>query len=159
MQQRTVHLFKDGTFYRAYEYSAWLCCRYIHSFQTTKRFTKAVDKELVFVGFPQASLSKFLPQGIEPAVSDDRLDFPLPESVALDVKDYTTDYENWKQAQPLTEPKQRTTPNPATTGLAGHPVTITGVFKEVMAWNVVDHTPIEAMQFLAAIQQKLAGLY
>lgn len=26
-QQRIVHLFADGTFYRAYEWSAWLCCR------------------------------------------------------------------------------------------------------------------------------------
>ena len=40
-QLRIVHLFADGTFYRAYEWSAWLCCRYINSFKATKRNNKS----------------------------------------------------------------------------------------------------------------------
>lgn len=116
-----------------------------------------VDKELVFIGFPQSSMNKFVPQGVEPSVEEDRVVFQLPESLVNDITDYTENFENWKQAQPLTEPKQRNGQNPPS--LANHPVTITGVFKEVMAWNVMDHTPIETMQFLTAIQQKLASIY
>ena len=31
-QLRDVHLHKEGTFLRAYDWSAWLCCRYLHDF-------------------------------------------------------------------------------------------------------------------------------
>lgn len=29
---RTIYLYQEGTFYRAYEWSAWLCVRYINQF-------------------------------------------------------------------------------------------------------------------------------
>ena len=31
--QRFIHLFQEGSFYRAYEWSAWLMCRYLHEFK------------------------------------------------------------------------------------------------------------------------------
>lgn len=39
-QCRFVNLFQEGTFYRAYEWSSWLCVRYIQQFKTTKRLFK-----------------------------------------------------------------------------------------------------------------------
>ena len=30
-QCAVIHLFREGTFYRAYEWSAWLCLRYFRS--------------------------------------------------------------------------------------------------------------------------------
>ncbi|MBQ7689702.1 MAG: hypothetical protein IJT30_00680 [Muribaculaceae bacterium] len=35
--QRVVHLFQEGSFYRAYEWSAWLMCRFLHEFKVTHR--------------------------------------------------------------------------------------------------------------------------
>ena len=32
-----IHLFQEGTFYRAYEWSAWLCHRYVHQFKVTHK--------------------------------------------------------------------------------------------------------------------------
>lgn len=34
-QCRVINLFQEGTFYRAYEWSAWLCVRYIQQFKAT----------------------------------------------------------------------------------------------------------------------------
>ena len=31
----TIYLFAEGLFYRAYEWSAWLCCRYVNEFKVT----------------------------------------------------------------------------------------------------------------------------
>ena len=31
-QYRVVHLFHEGSFLRAYDWSAWLLCRYVHEF-------------------------------------------------------------------------------------------------------------------------------
>ena len=42
-QCRFVNLFQEGTFYRVYEWSAWLCVRYIQQFKTTKRLFKNED--------------------------------------------------------------------------------------------------------------------
>ena len=35
-----IHLFKEGTFYRVYKLSAWLCFRYIKQFKATHRQLK-----------------------------------------------------------------------------------------------------------------------
>lgn len=32
-----IHLFQEGSFYRAYEWSAWLCHRFINQFKVTHR--------------------------------------------------------------------------------------------------------------------------
>lgn len=31
-----IHLYQEGSFLRAYEWSAWLCCRYLNSFKVTR---------------------------------------------------------------------------------------------------------------------------
>lgn len=35
---RVINLFQEGTFYRAYEWSAWLCVRYIQQNLQTSAF-------------------------------------------------------------------------------------------------------------------------
>ncbi len=35
-----IHLFPEGTFYRAYEWSAWLCVRYFAELKVTHRMLK-----------------------------------------------------------------------------------------------------------------------
>ena len=44
---REVHLHKEGTFLRAYDWSAWLCCRYLHDFKVNKRSFKGIDEPVV----------------------------------------------------------------------------------------------------------------
>ncbi len=36
----TIHLFVEGSFYRAYEWSAWLCVRYCAELKVTHRLLK-----------------------------------------------------------------------------------------------------------------------
>ena len=54
-----IHLWKEGTFLRAYDWSAWLCCRYLHDFKVTKRQFKDIDAPVAFIGFPETSLPKW----------------------------------------------------------------------------------------------------
>lgn len=39
-QCAVIHLFREGTFYRAYEWSAWLCLRYFTELKVTHRMLK-----------------------------------------------------------------------------------------------------------------------
>ena len=40
---RTLYLVPEGSFYRAYEWSAWLCYRYVSQFKVTHRLLKNSD--------------------------------------------------------------------------------------------------------------------
>ena len=50
-QCAVIHLFPECTFYRAYEWSAWLCQRYFTELKVTHRLLKG-GEDIVFVGFP-----------------------------------------------------------------------------------------------------------
>lgn len=68
-QCAVIHLFQEGTFYRAYEWSAWLCHRYVKEFKPTHRLLKDSDDSIVFVGFPLTSLERYTPEGASVAVA------------------------------------------------------------------------------------------
>ena len=62
-QTRDVHLHKEGTFLRAYDWSTWLCCRYLHDFKVNKRQFKGIDEPVTYIGFSETSLQKWTPEG------------------------------------------------------------------------------------------------
>ena len=55
----SVYLYPEGMFYKAYEKSAFILCRYVHPFKVSVRPLKALAAPLVSVGFPISSLPKF----------------------------------------------------------------------------------------------------
>lgn len=59
-QCSVIHLFEEGSFYRAYQWSAWLCHRYIKEFKPTHRKLKQDNGTLIFVGFPVSSLMNYV---------------------------------------------------------------------------------------------------
>lgn len=154
-EQRQIHLFADGSFYRAYEWSAWLCCIYIKQFQVTRRFIKSANADMLFVGFPQTSLSRLLPEGCEAIEQGEgHLLIVLPDSYIKGEEDRATDFANWRNTIPMAEAKEKKS-QPT---LADRPVSVTGVMKKVMAYNVLEHSPIESMQFIQDIQRQLAEI-
>ncbi len=52
----TIRLIKSGEFYRAYNHSAWLfqCC--IAEHKVMRKFVKALDSDIFYIGFPEKSL-------------------------------------------------------------------------------------------------------
>lgn len=56
-----VVLYREGMFWKAYERSAYLICTQIHPFRVTARFiSKLAGAPIVFIGFPNASLEKYM---------------------------------------------------------------------------------------------------
>ena len=95
-QCRVVRLYAEGTFYRAYEWSAWLCVRYIQDFKATKRKFKNEEEPVVFVGFPVTSLSKFTPEGSEVTIAEDKsVELLLPAGVFGDTADVVGSDREW----------------------------------------------------------------
>ncbi len=101
-QCTVIHLFREGTFYRAYEWSAWLCLRYFTELKVTHRLLKG-GEDIIFVGFPLTSLDRYTPQGAVVSPLDDKsIMMVLPANVFAsesDIDSLRTSFENWKQCQ------------------------------------------------------------
>ena len=110
--QRAIHLFQEGSFNRAYEWSAWLMCRCLHEFKVTHRHMKGIEQSVTLIGFPVTSLSKWVTDDIDRHdVSDKHIILTLPEEAFTDLGDEEKTAEvfvEWKSNQPIVEkaPKQ-----------------------------------------------------
>lgn len=56
----TIWLHREGTFYRAYQYSACLFARHIKEYKVHHKFYKNVQQEVFYLGFPAHHLQKLL---------------------------------------------------------------------------------------------------
>ena len=154
-----INLFKEGTFYRAYEWSAWLCVRYVQEFKTTRRLMKNSDESMVFIGFPVTSLQKFFGDGV--AVTDDgSVAAVLREDVfgaGATSETLLAEFSNWKQSVPLTDNSKKRLDeerNPATAG----PQRITDIMHDILSYPIESRTPMESMSFLSELKTRLSKI-
>ena len=157
-----LHLYQEGTFLRAYGWSAWLACRFLHDFKVNKRQFKDVDAPLAYIGFPEGSLAKWLPEGAEQrAVGEKHLVLSLPVQMLGEPADsLAAAYSEWLDSIPLAESR------PAGKGSApaGHAAqdpeapSLTSIMQRILAWPLESRSPMESMTFLADVKQRLAQL-
>ena len=164
---RDVHFHREGTFLRAYDWSAWLCCRYLHDFKVNKRQFKDIDEPVAYIGFPDTSLAKWLPEGAEQRMEGEKhLVLTLPEVMVSDPPENLADaYTEWKEAIPLTESNSGMRKNgggkdtnlgEAMAGAA--PATLTTIMQRILAFPIESKSPLESMTFLADVKRQLAAL-
>lgn len=171
-EDRVVYLWSDGSFYHAYNFSAWLCCRYIHAFKATRRvFNNASKMEIVLIGFPKTSLEKFSPidSKCEPSGEKDMI-LTLPPSMVKPAEGSTLEqeYKNWKSTIPITESKgSKANASAGESGgalsakknsSASGPMSLTGIMKQVLEFPVESRSPIDCMVFLSDIKGKLSSI-
>lgn len=158
----TIHLFQEGTFFRAYEWSAWLAFRYIKQFKPTRRLLKNSDASVVFVGFPVSSLEKYASEGfLVQAVAEKCVDVHLPESVFTEdaeVEVLQTDYENWKSSVPLTEASKKRLQEERYGNPLEGTTRLTDIMHRILEFPVEQKSPIDSMLFLAEIKQQIATI-
>ena len=154
---RTIYLIPEGTFYRAYEWSAWLCHRYVSQFKPTHRLLKNTEDSVVFVGFPMTSLERHIPEGATIAEQEDKtIALILTETVfgETTTEQLQTDFANWKKSIPLVKSKEQGTKNQDKNVQVD--VSVEGIMKRILAYSIEQHSPMEAMAFLSEIKQQLS---
>lgn len=154
---RTIYLIPEGTFYRAYEWSAWLCHRYVSQFKPTHRLLKNAEDSVVFVGFPMTSLERHTPEGATVAEQEDKtIALILAENVfgETTTEQLQTDFANWKKSIPLVKSKEQGTKNQDKNVQVD--VSVEGIMKRILAYSIEQHSPMEAMAFLSEIKQQLS---
>lgn len=161
---RVINLYLEGSFLRAYEWSAWLCVRYISKFNVTKKTIKVIDGSIVFIGFPVTSLSKFVPEGCEyKQVDEKHFIINLPESVfpASDnlLNQLSVDFEHWKQSVPMKETKEK---KQEESGIpcfpSGEQPRLTSMMQQILSFPLEKKSPLDCMLFLADLKEQLAKI-
>lgn len=161
-EQREIRLYADGSFYRAYEWSAWLCSRYVKQNKVTRRFVKSVDGDVLYIGFPRTSLEKYVLEGTE--VEDDgagTVVLRLAETLFPPENERETlpiDFAAWREHQPMTEQKNDKKNGENEAQNAVQPMSATGIMQQLQAFAIESSTPIECMLFLVELKKKLTFL-
>ena len=60
------------------------------------------------------------------------------------------EYKNWRETIPMSEPKEKSNPL-----LADHPVSLTSIMKQILEYDLEEHSARESEQFLKDIKRKL----
>ncbi len=160
---RVMYFYKEGSFMRAYEWSAWLWCKYVKDFSPTHRKAKQVDGTIIHIGCPVTSLSKHLPEGASNVFNEDgSASISLPETLIPDDTDLAamaSEAEQWKQSFPVAEPAKK---KPDTEGVSDafppQSATITGLMQQILAFPVEKKSPMECAEFLSDLKIQLAKL-
>ena len=163
-----VHLVKEGNFYHANDWSAWLLANFPVGVAKENPMTPTAkrlknDYIHVFVGFPVSSLGKFVPQeetaGFNP-VSDTQIDVTLN----VDFGDATYDdvrkqVDGWKQSLPLSESRQQKRDSREASDMAPRITRISDIAARILSFQLAERSPMEAWQFLKKLQQDTAALF
>lgn len=156
-QCRMLHLFREGTFYRAYEWSAWLLVRCYPDLKVTHRLLKG-GEDIVFVGFPLTSLERYTPREAAVVPVDDKcVDIVLPSDDA-DCESMQTGFANWKQAQPLTEASKKKDDERQQVERRNASPRLTDIMLDIMAYPIEQHSPMECMAFLSDMKQRISQI-
>lgn len=163
-QSRVMYFYKEGTFMRAYEFSAWLWCKYVKEFKPTRRKAKHLDDPIIHIGCPVSSLSNHLPDGAV-ATSDEEsaeIEITLPSTIVPDDADIAAmmaDFEQWKESCPLTETtKKKNGSETLENALTSQPSTITGIMQQILAFPVEQKSMLDCVAFLSDLKIQLAKL-
>lgn len=164
--RNVVHLFQEGTFYRAYNWSAWLCHRFVQQFKVTHKQLKGIDESVLFVGFPVSSIERYFGTCTMHDVDEKSKDVYLLTDIVsqdMDINIMKTDFGNWKSSIPLTISKTKVKENDAESApeqSSSHnlPRTITAIMQQILSFPLEHKTPIECMLFVAETKQNLARL-
>lgn len=153
--KRKVFLYKEGSFLRAYEWSAWLCSRYISEFKVTHKMVKSLNQSVAYIGFPVTSLEKFMPEG---SVSDMTVLsepwFSLPHQMVDSGLDLDA-FEKWKNSFPVSEAKKKEEDKPTFSESNAPSGGLFSMAKRIVEYPVESKSPLECMYFLIELRKQV----
>lgn len=118
-----IHLFKEGPFWHAYEWSAWIICTMTYNNKKVKEnksgeplavvhspvSKKKPQETYTMVGFQMQSFDKFIPKRVKQEPIEDKqiditIDMPQPtDGSTVDYQRLKAGFDKWKSEQPITK--------------------------------------------------------
>lgn len=163
-----AHLIKEGSFYHANDWSAWL--------MTTYPIGEAVNKPMVvtakklkddyihaFVGFPATSLAKYVPNdgSVEfKPVGDSQIDVVLNidfgQAATEEVRQMV---DEWKNSLPIQENKKQRREDREIVGEARRITRISDVMAKIISLPMEDISPKQAYDILRDLRRDISALF
>lgn len=162
-----IILHKDGTFYHAYEWSAWL----IKTIVCTEKFQKdrgdekvlsaprykTKNNEYILIGFPVESLSKFIPEyvNVREMEGGDALEIEIDLHLkgTETFEEMEAHFKQWKKAQPENKKNggKKDTEQPKRVGMFQ-------IIAEIVAYPMEKRTQEETIEFVSYLKEKASEL-
>jgi hypothetical protein len=149
-----IHLYLEGIFWKAYQRSA---CRMVEKngkLKVSKKHIKSLGQDVVSIGFPDASLSKYFGEQDYERVGDRHI--AVKSATVIDEEDYN----RWFSAIELSVPAAPIAPAAKIreNGVpsAGLNAVEEDVIKQLREFRLEESTPLECLAFLAELRKKLA---
>ena len=143
-----VRLITSGEFVRAYNHSAWLfyCC--ISKYKVIRKYSKAQQKDIYFLGFPASKLLE-LTNGRVCEKTDFGYDITLkPEELPAE-----EGYDAWTKDVPVEAASRADT---SALPLVGRELE-SAVCRKIREFPLETKTPVEAVVFLSEMRKALIG--
>ena len=169
-----IYLHKDGKFFRAYEWSAWLIKTLVctDEFQKERGDAKVLAAnryvtkkgEYVSVGFPLESLSKYMPNfaDVDFSTIEDYAEFTVEMTEYEEMPTYEellASFESWKKSLPeknagSTKPSRAVANIDTEGGRSG----MFQIMSQVLSYPLESKTPSDNAEFIAKLKQQLVSL-
>lgn len=136
----TILFLGEGSFYKAYQESAWLACGLLHRFKAFRRFVRKAGCEVVYVGFPKSSLEKFV-AGRRYEMKGDTVQVYLND----DEPELSEDYATWLASIPIISLNNSTEKQDSLRALC----------QKVLDYPLEESTPMACVVFLAELRKQI----
>ena len=166
-QLDVVHLIKEGSFYHANDWSAWLMTKYpigeaIHKPMVVTAKKLKDDYIHVFVGFPTTSLAKYAPNdgSVEfRPISDNQIDIVLNIDFDQTVEQLRPIVDEWKESLPIRENKKQQREDKNITGEVTRITRISDIVVKIISLPMEDISPKQAYDILRDLRKQISALF
>ena len=137
----SIILHKEGLFWRAFEVSAFLFVQHVKEYQLTKKYYKNVNREVVYLGFPDSALEEVLSKTDGIVLKTDK---------QITIRGYQctiSDFDVWRKSIVVKEKKNIA----SSISLSSH----NEVRQCIISFDTLNKTPFECQQFIMDIQQQI----
>lgn len=176
-----IHLFKEGSFYHAYEWSAWLLHTFAYtdavrlttgdrkSLKVTHNRIKDSDDTYAFVGFPLRSIEKFIPKECQVSftpINDNQIDIAIEipaEFGELSEEKMQQCVDAWKAETPATHQHDQKAKDKGDRPIQALPLPknagIMAIVTQILSYPLERKSHEEAFEFLSELRQQLTNLF
>lgn len=162
-QQCVIHLMREGNFYHANDWSAWLMLNFPISKEPLTPTAKRLKDGYIhaFVGFPVTSLGKFVPDDVEfKAVTDTQIDVTTTADFGdATYEDLRSQVDAWKDGLPLNADKKGRREEREVAEAAPRVMRISDVMGRILSFPLESKSPIEAWEFLRQLRKQVVDMY
>lgn len=163
-----VHLIKEGSFYHANDWSAWLMVTHPIGEAKNKPMVVTVKKLKdgyihSFVGFPATSLSKYIPED-EVEKFDPVDDTHIEVTLGIDFGDATVEQvaemvNAWKESLPLNDGKKQRREDREMHGQAPRITRISDILSRIVSLPMEDMSPRVAYDTLRELRRDIVSIF